>query len=65
MMETFENVMSDRRAFEGISDLPPNDDSPMVDIDLNLLKNLLESHASQIGLIFIYKYLISHFLLLY
>ena len=53
MMETFENVMNDRKAFAEVSDPPPADDSPTVDIDLNLLKNLLESHASQIGFIFI------------
>lgn len=50
MMETFENILSDRRAFSEIPDQSPSaEGTPIVDIDLNLLKNLLESHASQIG----------------
>ena len=55
MMETFENILSDRRAFSEIPDQPHSvEGTPIVDIDLNLLKNLLESHASQIGIKYLF-----------
>jgi hypothetical protein len=62
MMETFENIMSDRRAFSEIPEKSLSAEStPIVDIDLNLLKNLLESHASQIGIEYSFKLFIVFF----
>lgn len=48
MMETFERRLVDQ-VEAGAKTSDDDEHDPIVDIDLNLLKNLLESHALQIG----------------
>jgi hypothetical protein len=50
MIETFENLRKDQLDDDIEGDTEDSSESPKVDIDLNLLKNLLESHSSQIGI---------------